>query len=198
MSLSTRVVICTTGISFCGVYIAQLVFSIADLHMRLRHDHWIHSFLLRCRLVHQYNQPHYIQTPNEPTCTLSPEALYGCILIPCHMTVGLMRRFSSSARTQLSSATARLLTAPRLLGLRQYQRTITDVRSRPATVAKSWFTSSAPCFYPELDEQERQRLNERNLKLGNSMLGSHLQLRHAWHTDIPKLSESFMIASLLY
>lgn len=109
---------------------------------------------------------------------LPPEDLYGYILVSCHMTVGLMRRFSSSARTQNSSATARSLTAPRLLGLRQYQRTITDVRARPASVTRSWFTSSSPCFHPELDEQERQRLNERNLKLGTSMLADDLSL---WH-----------------
>jgi hypothetical protein len=86
------------------------------------------------------------------------------------MTTGLMRRFSSSARTQIPSSIARSLTAPRVLGLRQYQRTITDVRPRQAAVLKSWFTSSSPYLYPELDERERQRLAERNLKLGTSML----------------------------
>lgn len=96
--------------------------------------------------------------------------LYGWIFIPLQMTTGPMRRFSSSARTQLSSSTARSLTAPRLLGLRQYQRTITDIRPRQASVSRTWFTSSSPCLYPELDERERQRLAERNLKLGNSML----------------------------
>jgi hypothetical protein len=85
------------------------------------------------------------------------------------MTTGLMRRFSSSARIQLSPHTARALTAPRLLGLRQYQRNITDVRPRQAAVSRSWFTSTSPCLYPELDEHEKKRLAERNLKLGNSM-----------------------------
>ena len=60
------------------------------------------------------------------------------------MTTGLMRRFSSSARTQLSSSASRSLTSPRLLGLRQYQRTITDIRARQASVARHWFTSSSP------------------------------------------------------
>jgi hypothetical protein len=94
--------------------------------------------------------------------------LYGCISIPLQMTTGPMRRFSSSARTQLSP-TARSLTAPRLLGLRQYQRNITDIRPRQASVSRSWFTSSPPCLSPEQDEQEKKRLAERNLKLGNSM-----------------------------
>lgn len=85
------------------------------------------------------------------------------------MTTGLMRRFSSSARTQLPSSAVRSLTAPRLLGLRQYQRTITDVRPRQATVSRSWFTSSSPYFDAEPDEQEQKRIEERNLKLGNSM-----------------------------
>lgn len=84
------------------------------------------------------------------------------------MTTGPMRRFSSSARGQVAPTSARSLTAPRLLGLRRYQRHITDVRPRQATVSRSWFTSSSPCLHPELDEAERKRLAERNLKLGNS------------------------------
>lgn len=85
------------------------------------------------------------------------------------MTTGLMRRFSSSARTQVPRSTSFSLAAPRLLGLKQYQRSITDVRPRQASVSRSWFTSTSPCAYPELDEHEQKRLNERNLKLGNSM-----------------------------
>ncbi|KAH6642362.1 hypothetical protein C7974DRAFT_99990 [Boeremia exigua] len=85
------------------------------------------------------------------------------------MTTGLMRRFSSSARTQLPRFTTTSLTAPRLLGLKQYQRSITDVRARQASVSRSWFTSTTPCAYPELDEHEQRRLNERNLKLGNTI-----------------------------
>jgi hypothetical protein len=100
--------------------------------------------------------------------------LYGCISIPLQMTTGPMRRFSSSARTQLSSSTPRSLTAPRLLGLRQYQRNITDIRPRQASISRSWFTSSSPCLHPELDEEGKKRLAERNLKLGNSMLHSLL------------------------
>ena len=139
------------------------------------------------------------------------------------MTLGLMRRFSSSARTQLPTCTARSLTAPRVLGLKQYQRTITDVRPRqpvagddPAAVGGGQQVAAAEAglevagdaeagedtaegrglhqhdvrrragvrvrrhvlrvavgvrAVPELlDEREQQRLNERNLKLGNSML----------------------------
>ena len=95
------------------------------------------------------------------------------------MTTGLMRRFSSSARTQLPRSTSFSLTAPRLLGLKQYQRSITDVRPRQASVSRSWFTSTSPCAYPELDEHEQKRLNERNLKLGNSMAAAFL------YTDAP-------------
>ncbi|KAF1918129.1 hypothetical protein BDU57DRAFT_514711 [Ampelomyces quisqualis] len=92
------------------------------------------------------------------------------------MTTGPMRRFSSSARTHLPSPAARSLTAPRLLGLRQYQRTITDVRPRQATVSRSWFTSSSPCFSPGPDEHEQKRLAERNLKLGNTIRVLHESL----------------------
>jgi hypothetical protein len=103
--------------------------------------------------------------------TFFPSSTYGRLLLPGQMTTGLMRRFSSSARTQLprSTSSSTSLTAPRLLGLRQYQRSITDVRPRQAAVSRSWFTSTSPCAYPELDEREQKRLQERNLKLGNSM-----------------------------
>jgi hypothetical protein len=37
-------------------------------------------------------------------------------------------------------------------------------------VARHWFTSSSPCHDAEPDEREKKRLNERNLKLGNSTL----------------------------
>lgn len=84
------------------------------------------------------------------------------------MTSGLMRRFSSSARTQVPTPALRSLTAPRILGLKQYQRTITDIRPRQASVSRQWFTSSLSHHYPEADIREQERLNERNLKLGNS------------------------------
>jgi hypothetical protein len=112
-----------------------------------------------------------LHTTPPSTCRI----LYGCTSIPLHMTTGPMRRFSSSARTQLPSSTARSLTAPRLLGLRQYQR---NIRPRQASVSRSWFTSSSPCLNPELDEQERKRLTERNLKLGNSMRNDSVFVDH--------------------
>ena len=86
------------------------------------------------------------------------------------MTSGLMRRFSTSARTQLLTCPARSLTAPRLLGLKQYKRNITAVGAKQASVSRHWFTSSSPCKHPEPDERGKERLNERNLKLGNSKL----------------------------
>jgi hypothetical protein len=109
--------------------------------------------------------------PNQTSRRLHPStlgSLHVRIFLPLHMTSGLMRRFSSSARTRLPS---RSLTAPRVPGLRQYQRNITDVRPRQATVARSWFTSSSPCGQ---DEQEKKRLAERNLKLGDSAYTIHL------------------------
>ena len=86
------------------------------------------------------------------------------------MTSGLMRRFSTSARTQLLTCPARSLTVPRLLGLKQYKRNITAVGAKQASVSRHWFTSSSPCTHPEPDERGKERLNERNLKLGNSTL----------------------------
>jgi hypothetical protein len=74
-------------------------------------------------------------------------------------------RCSTFARTQLPTSTARSLTAPRLLGLKQYKRTITAVGAKQASVSRHWFTSSSPCSYPEPDEREKERLNERNLKM---------------------------------
>ncbi|KAJ4369828.1 hypothetical protein N0V83_005592 [Neocucurbitaria cava] len=102
------------------------------------------------------------------------------------MTIGLMRRFSSSTRTQLPTPTARSLTAPRVLGLRQYQRTITIARPRQASVSRHWFTSSSPCLHPELDERERQRLNERNLKLGNTIRVLHDRLPTLLASPLPQ------------
>jgi len=82
-----------------------------------------------------------------------------------------MRRFSTFVRPQLPTLhPERSLTAPRVLGLKQYKRTIAGVGVRQALVPRLWFTSSSPCSYPEPDEFEKTRLNERNLKLGNSRL----------------------------
>ncbi|KAH8716873.1 hypothetical protein GQ44DRAFT_624603 [Phaeosphaeriaceae sp. PMI808] len=102
------------------------------------------------------------------------------------MTNGPMRRFSSSARTLFPTPTARSLTAPQLLGLRQYQRTLTDIRTRPVSPLRNWFTSSSPCLYPELDEHERQRLAERNLKLGNTIRVLHESLPTLLVSPLPQ------------
>ncbi|KAF1844735.1 uncharacterized protein K460DRAFT_336410 [Cucurbitaria berberidis CBS 394.84] len=97
-----------------------------------------------------------------------------------------MRRFSTSARPQLPTSLTRSLTAPRVLGLKQYQRTITDVRPRQASVSRQWFTSSSPCNYPELDEREQQRLNERNLKLGTTIRVLHDRLPTLLASPLPQ------------
>lgn len=115
------------------------------------------------------------------TCSLS--RLYGCIFLSTQMTSGLMRRFSSSARTQFSRSTATSLTGPRILGLKQYRRSITDARPRQASVSRQWFTSSTPWLSPEPDECEKKRLNERNLKLGNSMSEGAFAAKGLWNTD---------------
>ncbi|OSS47840.1 hypothetical protein B5807_06488 [Epicoccum nigrum] len=116
------------------------------------------------------------------------------------MTTGLMRRFSSSARTQLPRSTSfsLALAAPRLLGLKQYQRSITDVRPRQASVSRSWFTSTSPCAYPELDEHEQKRLNERNLKLGNTIRILHESLPNLLNSPLPSDILSPQISLLLF
>ncbi|CAE7196421.1 hypothetical protein P3342_010132 [Pyrenophora teres f. teres] len=103
------------------------------------------------------------------------------------MTSGLMRRFSTFARPQLSTFHAeRSLTAPRILGLKQYKRTITDVGVRQTSVSRHWFTSSSPCSYPEPDECEKARLNERNLKLGNTIRVLHDRLPTLLISPLPQ------------
>jgi hypothetical protein len=85
------------------------------------------------------------------------------------MTIGPMRRlFSSSSRAQLFPRFASThLAAPRLLGLKQYQRNITGVRPRQASVTRTWFTSSSAWLYPGGGDNPPP--NERNLKLGESI-----------------------------
>jgi len=102
------------------------------------------------------------------------------------MTSGLMRRFSTSARTQLLTCPARSLTAPRLLGLKQYKRNITAVGAKQASVSRHWFTSSSPCKHPEPDERGKERLNERNLKLGNTIRVLHDRLPTLLISPLPQ------------
>lgn len=140
-----------------------------EMFVRLRHNSVKSTRGFFLRLVQQ-TIPFRHRHPHRPayrhsTCCI----LYGCTPTPVQMTICPMRRFSSSARTRLPFPAARSLTAPRLLGLRQYQRSITDIRPRQASVSRSWFTSSSPWLSPELDEREKKRLAERNLKLGDSM-----------------------------
>lgn len=108
------------------------------------------------------NQARFLHTSYAPHYLLPP--LYGRTSLSTQMTGGLMRRFSTSARTHLSTRTA----GP--LGLRRYQRSTTEIRPRQAAVLRQWFTRSSPCWSPEPDERERARLHERKLKLGNSTL----------------------------
>ena len=114
-----------------------------------------------------------ISSASPPRLRLRNPAVH-CSLYVCtsaQMTTGRMRRlFSSSTRTQLPlRSSSSHLTAPRLLCLRQYQRTITDVRPRQASVAKSWFTSSTPSSCPQPGASDHPPPDERTLKLGNSM-----------------------------
>ncbi|KAH9867559.1 hypothetical protein IAQ61_008153 [Plenodomus lingam] len=102
------------------------------------------------------------------------------------MTNGLLRRFSSSARSRLPPSAARPLTVPRILGFKQYQRTIADVRPRQAAVLRQWFTSSSPCFSTEPDERDKQRQNERNLKLGNTIRILHDRLPTLLISPLPQ------------
>ncbi|KAL1795829.1 hypothetical protein ACET3X_006053 [Alternaria dauci] len=102
------------------------------------------------------------------------------------MTSGLMRRFSTFARTQLPTVPARSLTAPRLLGLKQYKRNITAVGARQASVSRHWFTSSSPCKHDEPDEHEKERLKERNLKLGNTIRVLHDRLPTLLISPLPQ------------
>ncbi|KAF2711148.1 hypothetical protein K504DRAFT_429770 [Pleomassaria siparia CBS 279.74] len=104
------------------------------------------------------------------------------------MTAGLMRRlFSSTAssRFPLCTAYSYHLTAPRLLGLKQYQRTITDVRPRQASLSKTWFTSSSGCPYPESGGPEPPN-NERNLKLGQTIRTLHDRLPTLLASPLPQ------------
>ncbi|KAG9195514.1 hypothetical protein G6011_00635 [Alternaria panax] len=102
------------------------------------------------------------------------------------MTSGLMRRFSTFARTQLPTCPARSLTAPRLLGLKQYKRHMTAVGARQASVSRHWFTSSSPCKYADSNERETQRLKERNLKLGNTIRVLHDRLPTLLISPLPQ------------
>ncbi|KAF1961128.1 hypothetical protein CC80DRAFT_589560 [Byssothecium circinans] len=103
------------------------------------------------------------------------------------MTTGLMRRlFSSSSRAQLFPRSASThLTTPRLLGLKQYQRSITDVPPRQASVARTWFTSSTTCLYPE-GGGDHPPPNERNLKLGKTIRILHERLPTLLVSPLPQ------------
>ncbi|KZM26019.1 hypothetical protein ST47_g2855 [Ascochyta rabiei] len=113
-------------------------------------------------------------TPS-PAGTHRPFA-HGRFLLPGQMTTCLMRRFSSSARTQLPRSASTSLPAPRLLGLKRWRRQLTGVRPRQASASRSWFTSTTPCACPEPDEREQKRVQERNLKLGNTIRVLHDRL----------------------
>ncbi|KAF1979138.1 hypothetical protein BU23DRAFT_497094 [Bimuria novae-zelandiae CBS 107.79] len=103
------------------------------------------------------------------------------------MTTCRMRRlFSSSTRAnlQLASATSTCLAAPRLLGLKQYQRTITDVRARQASVSRTWFTASATSLQAEKGGDGPP--NERNVKLGKTVRILHERLPTLLVSPLPQ------------
>lgn len=88
------------------------------------------------------------------------------------MTAGPMRRhFSSSARAQLASRhTASGLPTRCSLGLRQYQRTITDLRPCQPLASKLWFTSAAPQRYSGPGyNADHPPPDERTIKLGKTL-----------------------------
>ncbi|KAF2119004.1 hypothetical protein BDV96DRAFT_610841 [Lophiotrema nucula] len=109
------------------------------------------------------------------------------------MTAGLMRRLFSSC-TRVRFPTSRFhfakqenfLTAPRLLGLKQYQRSITDVRPRQAQISRTWFTSSSGCAYPELGGRDLQPPDERTLKLGKTIRVLHERLPTLLASPLPQ------------
>ncbi|KAF2688404.1 hypothetical protein K458DRAFT_330724 [Lentithecium fluviatile CBS 122367] len=102
------------------------------------------------------------------------------------MTTGQMRRlFSSSSRARLSRCASTHLTTPRMLGLKQYQRTITDVRPRQASVARTWFTSSSALLYPE-GSGDHPPPDERKLKLGKTIRILHDRLPTLLVSPLPQ------------
>ncbi|KAF2660179.1 hypothetical protein K491DRAFT_589669, partial [Lophiostoma macrostomum CBS 122681] len=108
-------------------------------------------------------------------------------LIPVQMTSCLMRRlFSSSTRARIPQRLAsHQLCAPPLLGLKQYQRTIADVRPRQASVSRTWFTSTAVC--PSLDPDGSSRpTDERTLKLGKTIRILHDHLSTLLASPLPQ------------
>ncbi|KAF2016533.1 hypothetical protein BU24DRAFT_422882 [Aaosphaeria arxii CBS 175.79] len=102
------------------------------------------------------------------------------------MTAGLMRRlFSSSTRAQLSSRLAsNHLTAPRLLGLKQYQRTLSNIRPREASVSKTWFTSTTVSLCSS--NSDIRPPDERTLKLGRTIRMLHERLPELLVSPLPQ------------
>ncbi|KAL1601670.1 hypothetical protein SLS60_006585 [Paraconiothyrium brasiliense] len=98
----------------------------------------------------------------------------------------MRRLFSSSTRANLRiiSSSTTCLTAPRLLGLKQYQRTITEVRARQASVSRTWFTASATSLHAESGGNRPP--NERNLKLGNTIRILHERLPTLLVSPLPQ------------
>lgn len=93
----------------------------------------------------------------------------------------MRRLFSSSSRARTRQQVASThLAPPRLLGLKQYQRSITDIRPRQAPALQAWFTSSTPILYPETSGDHAPP-NERKVKLGKSMLSTCTE---AWEMRI--------------
>ena len=144
------------------------------MHSSGRHPFSAYRFALRPTSF--LRVPNYRNLRSSATTLRKPWKPYGHI--PEQMTAGLMRRlFSSSTRARIPQRlTSHQLCAPPLLGLKQYQRTITDVRPRQASVSRTWFTSTAACPSPDPNGSSRPP-DERTLKLGKSRFRTpHVQL----------------------
>ncbi|KAF2471262.1 uncharacterized protein BDR25DRAFT_260669 [Lindgomyces ingoldianus] len=106
------------------------------------------------------------------------------------MTAGLMRRFSSSTRIRSPHFSLQFsshhLTAPRLLGLKQYQRTIADLRPRQAAISRTWFTSTTACPHPESQTSDHPQPDERTLKLGKTIRILHDRLPTLLASPLPQ------------
>ncbi|CAI9631537.1 unnamed protein product [Alternaria burnsii] len=63
---------------------------------------------------------------------------------------------------------------------------MTAIGAKQASVSRHWFTSSSPCKHPEPDEREKERLNERNLKLGNTIRVLHDRLPTLLISPLPQ------------
>ncbi|ORY10541.1 hypothetical protein BCR34DRAFT_485457 [Clohesyomyces aquaticus] len=106
------------------------------------------------------------------------------------MTAGLMRRFSSTSRLRSPLSSGQFAfnhpPPPRLLGLKQYSRSITALRPRQAAVSRTWFTSSTICPSPEPTGSDHPKPDERTLKLGKTIRILHDRLPTLLASPLPQ------------